>query len=150
MFNSYSHCYPMDQSISVTSKGCWEAFCIFILISTSLDLDLHCLPMSHKKDARHIWVNFSKFYKKIKTTTRDTPLLTLKAVLRLESIIVKHTLLTFSKLFASLCSCTFSFNLGININRMQTYDSSLQYWVGIFPMALVLLDSSTYARTLCS
>ena len=25
--------------------------------SVTVDLGLHCLPMSHKKDARHIWNN---------------------------------------------------------------------------------------------
>ena len=25
------------------------------------DLVLHCLPISHKKDVRHIWVEFKKF-----------------------------------------------------------------------------------------
>ena len=27
--------------------------------SVASDLGLHCLPMSHKKDARHIWVKNS-------------------------------------------------------------------------------------------
>ena len=27
--------------------------------SVASDLGLHCLPMSHKKDARHIWVKLS-------------------------------------------------------------------------------------------
>ena len=30
--------------------------------SAASDLDLHCLPMSHKKDARLIWVNMSLRY----------------------------------------------------------------------------------------
>ena len=29
--------------------------------SVGSDLDLHCLPMSHKKDARHIWVKMKLF-----------------------------------------------------------------------------------------
>ena len=26
-------------------------------LSAASDLGLHCLPISHKKDTRHIWVN---------------------------------------------------------------------------------------------
>ena len=29
--------------------------------SVASDLGLHCLPMSHKKDARHIWVKLQSF-----------------------------------------------------------------------------------------
>ena len=29
--------------------------------SVASDLGLHCLPMSHKKDARHIWVKMQLF-----------------------------------------------------------------------------------------
>ena len=29
--------------------------------SVASDLDLHCLPMSHKKDTRHIWVKMQLF-----------------------------------------------------------------------------------------
>ena len=29
--------------------------------SVASDLGLHCLPMSHKKDARHIWVKIQLF-----------------------------------------------------------------------------------------
>ena len=29
--------------------------------SVASDLGLHCLPMSHKKDARHIWVQMQLF-----------------------------------------------------------------------------------------
>ena len=28
-----------------------------MLHSVASDLGLHCLPVSHRKDARHIWVN---------------------------------------------------------------------------------------------
>ena len=30
--------------------------------SVASDLDLHFLPMSHKKDARHIWVKECKYF----------------------------------------------------------------------------------------
>ena len=29
-------------------------------LSVASDLGLHCLPISHKKDARLMWVNFSQ------------------------------------------------------------------------------------------
>ena len=30
--------------------------------SVASDLGLHCLPMSHKKDARHIWVKNANIF----------------------------------------------------------------------------------------
>ena len=38
--------------------------------SAAADLGLHCLPMSHKKDARLLWVNILK---------RETTILTINA-----------------------------------------------------------------------
>ena len=32
------------------------------LHSAASDLDLHCLPMSHKKDARNIWVKKKQLF----------------------------------------------------------------------------------------
>ena len=34
--------------------------------SVASDLGLHCLPMSHKKDARHIWVKMQLFCYRIR------------------------------------------------------------------------------------
>ena len=34
--------------------------------SLASDLGLHCLPMSHKKDARHIWVKMQLFCYRIR------------------------------------------------------------------------------------
>ena len=70
MPNGISHRYQLEQSISVLRDVRWY-FIIFIQIliennarnsgdpdqtprSVASDLGLHYLPMSHKKDARHI------------------------------------------------------------------------------------------------
>ena len=71
--NGISHCYQLDQSISILRGVGWYFFPFFfqILIKHSVSkqcrpdqapqnvasaLGLHCLRMSHKKDARLIWV----------------------------------------------------------------------------------------------
>ena len=73
--NGISHCYQLEQSISV--KGGWVVFFIFIQIlkETSVnkpgepdqtlhfaasDLVLQCLRTSHEKDARLKWVKQKK------------------------------------------------------------------------------------------
>ena len=55
-------------SVHFHFKGCWVVFFIFIILKANSgdpdqtphyvvsDLGLHCLPMSHKKDARLIWI----------------------------------------------------------------------------------------------
>ena len=51
--------YQLDQSISVLRVAGWyfsnsnRTFCKHSAVS---DLDLHCLPMSHEKEARLKWV----------------------------------------------------------------------------------------------
>ena len=61
--NEISHCYQWDQSISILRVAGWY---FYILNSgepnqtrhgVASDLGLAYLPMSHKKDARFIWVN---------------------------------------------------------------------------------------------
>ena len=70
--NGISHCYHLDQSISVLrDAGCYFSVCsnfhrtfckqtvetlIRCRFLAASDLVLHCLPMSHKKEARFIWV----------------------------------------------------------------------------------------------
>ena len=74
MPNGSSVSSQWDQSISVFRVVGWcfsflckflKIFCMQIVenlirrrVSAASDLVLHCLPMSHKKDARHIWVKF--------------------------------------------------------------------------------------------
>ena len=71
--NVISHCYQLDESISNFWVDDWYFSFLFIfqlklLFANSgepdqtphfaaFDLVLHCLPMSHKKEARLIWVN---------------------------------------------------------------------------------------------
>ena len=72
--NGISHYYQLHF------KACWAVFfiCIKFFIEHSVskqwrpdqtrrseasDLDLHRLPLSHKKDTRLIWVNSEKCYK---------------------------------------------------------------------------------------
>ena len=62
--------HQVDQSISILRvDGCF--FSNFNITGCDpdqmplygvSDLGLHCLPMYHKKDARLIWVNRTKFY----------------------------------------------------------------------------------------
>ena len=70
--NAISHCYQLDQSISVLRIVCWY-FTFYSNFNKTLkansgvpdqtpcfvtsDLDRHRLHMSHKRDARLIWVN---------------------------------------------------------------------------------------------
>ena len=71
MPNVFSHPYQLDESISNFRVVGWYFSFLFkfkkILFANSgetdqtpryaaSDLVLHCLPMSHKKDARLIWV----------------------------------------------------------------------------------------------
>ena len=78
-----SHCYQLDQSIYVLRVFLMVIFYIFIQISKAnsgdpgqtphsvvSDLDLHCLPMPHKKNTRLIsdklyihLTNFCTFYR---------------------------------------------------------------------------------------
>ena len=64
--NGISHCYHLDQSIFILRV----VFYIFMEHSVckqwrgdqmphsaASGLGLHCLPMSHKKEARLIWIN---------------------------------------------------------------------------------------------
>ena len=53
MPNGISHCFQSELSISVLRDVRW-----YFVAS---DLSLHYLPMSHKKDARHIWVKIQLF-----------------------------------------------------------------------------------------
>ena len=63
MPNGISHRYQLKQSISVLRDVRWY-FSFFKLCkqtetlcwTVTSDLGLHYLPMSQKKDARHIWV----------------------------------------------------------------------------------------------
>ena len=61
--------YQLDLPISLKFKGCWVVFFIFFLnfkrtfckqtVETDQTvLDLHCLPMSHKKDVIFFKINF--------------------------------------------------------------------------------------------
>ena len=75
MPNLFSHPFQMDESISNLRVVGWYFSFLFkfkkkFLQATSRepdqmpsivasDLVLHCLPMSHKKDARLIWVKIS-------------------------------------------------------------------------------------------
>ena len=69
MQNGISHRYQLEQSISVLRHVMWNFIFIQVLIeiyaskqwrpysdahSVESDLGQHCLPMSHKKDARNI------------------------------------------------------------------------------------------------
>ena len=62
MPNGFSHLYHLDQSISVLKVvGCIFQFysnfkSTFCKQTAVPDLVIHCLPMSHKKDARLIRV----------------------------------------------------------------------------------------------
>ena len=70
--NGFSNSYQLDQSIFIIRVVGWyfSFFKIFIELSISKQcnpdqtlhssasgLGLHCLPMSHKEDARLIWIN---------------------------------------------------------------------------------------------
>ena len=64
MLNVFSHPYQLEESISNFSVVGWYLSFVFnfqkkLLYANSGDPDLgmHCLHMSHKKDARLIWVS---------------------------------------------------------------------------------------------
>ena len=62
MPNGISHPYQLDQSISAFFTNLSRTFCeqkVGILIRHRV---LHCLPMSHKKDARLEWVKLNISY----------------------------------------------------------------------------------------
>ena len=62
MPNGISHPYQVDQSISVFYSNLNRIFCeqkVVILIRRRV---LHCLPMSHKKDARLEWDKLNIIY----------------------------------------------------------------------------------------
>ena len=75
--NRISQSYKLDRSISVLMDVGWYFSFAFkfkynILLANSedsgqtpryaaSDLGLHCLPMSHKKDAINVWVNIIIF-----------------------------------------------------------------------------------------
>ena len=80
--NGNFHRYRLEQSISVLRDVRWYFSFLFKFLqkimhansgdpdqtphSVASDPGLHCLPMSHKKDARYIWVktaNILQFYK---------------------------------------------------------------------------------------
>ena len=72
MPNGISNCYELDKSISTLRVIGWYFSFLFKFLKKLLftnsggpdqtprfaasDLTLYCLPMSHKKDARLIWV----------------------------------------------------------------------------------------------
>ena len=65
MPNEISHCYQLDQSISVLNcpfplGSIFHFYSIFSIIfceqTVASDLVLHCLPMPHKKDAMLSWI----------------------------------------------------------------------------------------------
>ena len=77
MPNGISHRYQLEQPISVLRDVWWYFSFLFKFLykimqansgdpdqtphSVASDLGLHCLPMSHKKDASHIWVKMQLF-----------------------------------------------------------------------------------------
>ena len=76
MQNGISHRYQLEQSISVFREVRWYFIFIQILIEkyaskqydpdqtphfVASDLGLHYLPMSHKKDARRMWIKMQLF-----------------------------------------------------------------------------------------
>ena len=67
MPNGISHRYQLEQSISVLRDVRWYFSFLFNLNrklckQTVETLGLHYLPMSHKKDARHIWVKKCNYF----------------------------------------------------------------------------------------
>ena len=52
------------------------------------DLGLHCLPMSHKKDARLIWVNYVQFVLQIKLFYKSVSMLTKCIILQNFDILI--------------------------------------------------------------
>ena len=71
MPNGISHCCQLDQSISILRVVGWQFYFYSIFDGTlckqtdqtprfvASDLGLRCLHISHKKDARLIWVNLN-------------------------------------------------------------------------------------------
>ena len=80
MPNGFSHIYQLDEFFSNFMVVEWYFSFLFkfskkqqLLFANSVepdqtpcfaasDLVLHCLPLSHKKDARLIWVNATSLY----------------------------------------------------------------------------------------
>ena len=74
MPNGNSYPYQLDQSISILRVVGWYFSFLYkwnnllvnsgdpdqMLPSAASDLSLHCLSMSHKRDARLIWVKINK------------------------------------------------------------------------------------------
>ena len=83
--NGISHSYQLEQSISVLRDVRWYFSFLFKFQkkikqansgdpdqtphSVASDLGLHCLPMSHKKDALHIWVKNAIILQSHKSST---------------------------------------------------------------------------------